>query len=195
MPANDRNSAEYDDMEFRFLPALALALVNQPRATLQELANSIGVSKATLYRFCPSKKQLIDRLISHVALYYINAIKRAELDKGSPEEALSRLINAYLTNKEFGIFMMHNWRPDYLDESHPDKSWINGQDTLDAFFLRGQKEGAFRLDISAAAMTELFYNILAGLIDAERRGRIPRNSLYQLIELSLNSCLSQSSKT
>jgi hypothetical protein len=34
MPANDRNSAEYDDMEFRFLPALALALVNQPRFTV-----------------------------------------------------------------------------------------------------------------------------------------------------------------
>ncbi len=34
------------------LSALALALVTQPRASLQDLAKAIGVSKATLYRFC-----------------------------------------------------------------------------------------------------------------------------------------------
>ena len=45
------------------LPPLALALVNHPRATLQELAKAIGISKATLYRFCPTRDLLIKRLL------------------------------------------------------------------------------------------------------------------------------------
>ena len=34
----------------KLLVALAIAMVDQPRATLQELAKAVGVSKATLYR-------------------------------------------------------------------------------------------------------------------------------------------------
>ena len=48
------------------LSALALALVTQPRASLQELAKAIGVSKATLYRFCRTREQLVARLIAHM---------------------------------------------------------------------------------------------------------------------------------
>ena len=41
--------------EEKTLAALALAMVDHPRATLQELAKAIGVSKATLYRFCRTR--------------------------------------------------------------------------------------------------------------------------------------------
>lgn len=52
----------------RVLAALALALVDKPRATLQELAQAIGISKATLYRFSRTREELVDRLMPTVPI-------------------------------------------------------------------------------------------------------------------------------
>ncbi len=171
-------AAEPDE---RYMPALALALVDHPRATLMELAKAIGVSKATLYRFCRTRDQLIERLVAHAAALYAQSLEDARLEQGSVQEALQRLIECHLKHKEIHVFLMYYWRPEFLDESHPDQTWVKGQCTLDNFFLRAQQEGVYRIDISAAAMTELFYSIVIGLIDAERRGRVPRASLAQII--------------
>lgn len=169
----------------RYLPALALALVDHPRATLMELAKAIGVSKATLYRFCRTRDELIDRLVKHAGGLYTQALVDSHMDQGSARDALQRLIANHIRHKEITIFLLYYWRPEFLHESHPDQTWVNGQRALDHFFLRGQQEGVYRIDISAAAMTELFHSILAGLIDAERRGRVPRAGLAQIIEQSL----------
>lgn len=40
--------------------------------------------------------------------------------------------------------------------------------SLDAFFLRGQREGVFRIDAIAAALTEIWFSVVAGLADGER---------------------------
>lgn len=45
------------------------------------------------------------------------------------------------------------------------------------FFLRGQREGLFRIDISAPVLTETFASLLFGLVDAERRGRVARTGM------------------
>ena len=52
-------AAENDKM----MAALARALVDRPRASLQEVAAAVGVSKATLYRLCRTRGQLIERLV------------------------------------------------------------------------------------------------------------------------------------
>lgn len=42
---------------------------------------------------------------------------------------------------------------------------------LAVFFLRGQQQGVFRIDITVAVFTELFITLIYGMADAERRGR------------------------
>jgi TetR/AcrR family transcriptional repressor of mexCD-oprJ operon len=76
--------------------------------------------------------------------------------------------------------MMYYWQ-DGATEMGADAGW---ESQLDAFFLRGQQAGAFRIDISAPALTELWAAIFTGLVDAERRGRIARASLLSLVEQS-----------
>lgn len=173
----------------RYLPALALAMVDQPRANLQELAKAIGVSKATLYRFCRTREELTDRLVSYVGNFCNEALNLSRLNDDPSKVALRNLIDNHLTNKDLLLFLIYHWRPEYLDESHPDQVWVRGQATLDAFFLKGQQDGDFRLDISAATMTEFFYSLLAGLVDAELRGRVPRSGLADLVEKSVASCI------
>ncbi|CDM39933.1 HTH-type transcriptional regulator nfxB [Ectopseudomonas oleovorans CECT 5344] len=67
--------------------------------------------------------------------------------------------------------MIFQYRPDSLDPDQDGARWIAYTDALDSFFLRGQQEGYFRIDITAELLTELFVSLIYGMVDAERRGR------------------------
>lgn len=159
------------------LAALALALVDHPRATLQELAKAIGISKATLYRFCRTREQLIERLMQHSTQSLKAAIQASALDQGSPQDALTRLINQHLEHRELTAFLTYYWQD--ATQGLATSGW---EAQMDAFFLRGQQQGAFRIDISAPALTEIWVSMLIGMVDAERRGRVARNGLALLVE-------------
>lgn len=161
-----------------FLVALASALVDYPRATLQELAKAIGVSKATLYRFCRTREQLINRLAEHSFRMFGEAVRTAALDTAPPLDALRHLIANNLKHRELMAFVLHYWKDSTVK---PDKTeeW---EALLDAFFLRGQQENVFRIDIPAPALTEIWNYTWVGLVDAERRGRVARAGLGALIE-------------
>ena len=169
----------------RLLIALAQAMVDQPRATLQELAKAVGVSKATLYRFCQTRDQLVTRLMTHSAQVMKQTLADSRLDAAPTREALRNLIEQHLAHKELTVFLMYNWKPDR--EIQPDimQSWSGYQETLDAFFLRGQREGVFRVDITAAALTELLITVITSMVDAERRGRIARLGIATVAEQML----------
>ena len=165
----------------RLLSALALALVNQPRATLQELAKAVGVSKATLYRFSPTREQLIERLIKHGTDVLHKAIDVADLTSGAPREALRRLIAELLKQRNFVAFMNAHWRPVASPELSLE-GWSEFLDKSDAFFLRGQKEGVFRIDISAAALSECMGGLFCALVDGEVYGRVAPASTAAVLE-------------
>lgn len=173
--------------EQKLLASLALALVEAPNANLQELARAVGISKATLHRFCPTRELLIERLIERAVTVLNQGIRSAELDGPDPKEALKRLSANCLENRDLLLFVMFFWRPGAPIERQMETDWAT---TLDAFFLRGQQAGVFRVDIPAAAMTEIWTSILLGLQDGERRGRIARQGMQVLLEsVFLEGCL------
>lgn len=171
-------TTQAQDDDTRLLAALALALVDQPRATLQELAKTAGISKATLYRFCKTREQLVERLGEHSMRALNNALDNADLDSHAPLEALKRLIANNLEHRELQAFLMYYWK----EVGAGTEAQLHWDRVLDAFFLRGQQQGVFRIDVSAAALTEIFTWTLAGLINAERQGKVARLGLATLIE-------------
>lgn len=84
-------------------------------------------------------------------------------------------------HREMLVFLVFQWRPDSLDESSGGRRWLPYSDALDAFFLRGQREGLFRIDVGAAVLTEMFAALLSGMVDAERRGRVARVGMGALV--------------
>jgi len=167
--------AENDKM----MAALARALVDRPRASLQEVAAAVGISKATLYRLCRTRGQLVERLVHHATTRITEAIEAARLDAAPPLTALERLIANNLEHRELTTFLVHYWRQDTPTAASVEAGW---DAALDAFFLRGQQAGVFRIDLAAPALTEILVALLLGLIDAERRGRVARAGLAGLIE-------------
>ena len=169
------NQAQADE---KTLAALALALVDHPRASLQELAKAIGISKTTLYRYCRTREELIQRLMKQATCVLKRAVEVAELGKGSPREALSRMTQSHLEHRELTAFLTY-----YLRDAVTDPGIESGWEaSVDAFFLRGQQEGVFRIDVSAATLSDLWASMLIGLVDGERRGRIARVGLAGVME-------------
>ena len=136
------------------LAALAMAMVENPRASYQDLAVAVGVSRATLYRFCKSRDELILRLLRHGMQLFSEGIARARLDEGPVSEALTRLLESQLAQREFSSFLSLHWRA----------------------------EAELDPEIAAAALNDSFIWLICGLVDAERRGRIGRAALASAIE-------------
>ncbi|WP_225317497.1 hypothetical protein [Pseudomonas paraeruginosa] len=89
----------------RLLASLALALVDQPRASLQELAKAVGIGKSTLHRFCSTRDELVERMAQHGAYRLIEAAKAAKLDQDSPLEAFKRLNTTHFEQRELAAFL------------------------------------------------------------------------------------------
>jgi TetR/AcrR family transcriptional regulator, mexCD-oprJ operon repressor len=160
------------------LNALALALVATPRANLQELAKAAGISRATLYRMFRTREALIVSLFERAMAAVAEVMDTAGLETAAPEEALRRLIEKHLEYRELMTFLWYYWKDAPVDTSAVD-SW---DAAMDAYFLRGQQMGVFRIDISAPALSEVLIYTIVGLIDAERRGRVARLGLATVIE-------------
>lgn len=164
------------------LARLALALVDRPRATLQELAQAVGVSRATLYRFSRTREELIDRLMLHATGCMQRAMEEARLDEGPAAEALTRFITGQLEQREMAAFLVYHWQPETIQDERGRTSCDAFLEVLDAFILRGQREGVFRIDIAAQAQTEALMALLTGMVDAERRGRVARAGVAAMVE-------------
>lgn len=90
----------------RLIKALAVAIVDRPRATLKELAEAAGVSKATLHRFCGTRDNLVQMLEDHGETVLNQIIQACDLEHAEPLEALQLLIKEHLTHRE--LWSMRN---------------------------------------------------------------------------------------
>lgn len=176
----------------RLLNALAVAIVDRPRATLKELAESAGVSKATLHRFCGTRDGLVERLESYGHSVIRQILDASELQQLQPLDALRRLIAEHLRHRDMLAFLLFQFRAESHDVETTTERWSYYTDAVDAFFLRGQQSGVFRIDITAAVFTELFLSMLYGIVDAERYGRAASSSSASVLEqLFLHGALVQ----
>lgn len=163
--------------EEKLLKALAVAIVEHPRGTFKEIAQAAGVSKATLNRFCGTRDNMIEMLFDYGSEVMNQIIVETDLTQAPVPEVFQRLVEGHLAHRDLLVFLMFQWRPDSLHECGEAARWLPYTNALDQFFLRGQLEKVFRIDIGAPVLTELFASLLFGLVDGERRGRVARASM------------------
>jgi len=166
----------------RLIKALALAIVDRPRATLKELAESAGVSKATLHRFCGTRDNLVQIMEGYGETVLNRIIEATDLQHGEPLEALRSLITEHLAHREMLMFLLFQYHPDTLGLNGEGEGLQTYVQALDAFFLRAQQLGALRIDITAAVFSELFLTMIFGMVDAERRGRAASANSVNVLE-------------
>ena len=84
--------------------ALALAISQRPRANLQQIARSAGISKATLNRIAPTRKAVIAMLMERATTHLQEALAKADLATPPFAEALGRLTANVMQGRVFFMF-------------------------------------------------------------------------------------------
>lgn len=177
----------------RLIDDLALVIALHPKASLKEIAEMAGVSKATLYRFAGSREDIISKLECHCITIFEQTVADEELAHGEPIEAMRALISNYLTHNELLLYISLHCREDQIASISNTGSWKSYWSKLDAFFLRCQLLGIIRIDIPAPVCSEMFINIILAVTQAERSGRTAVQESAALVEkLFMNGILASS---
>ncbi|MEV5024528.1 transcriptional regulator [Paenibacillus sp. LPE1-1-1.1] len=160
----------------KLLKLLAVSLVDSPRGTFNELAKSVGISKATLHRFCGTRENLETLLIDKSKESMENVICVAEKEYDDYVNGVKLLIKSHYEGKEFLRYSCS------FQNCTDDEYWNTYAKAIDSFFLRAQRQGVFRSDFSVSVLSELFLSVIFGVIDSERRGRVASSYMLETIE-------------
>lgn len=178
--------------------ALAIAVAQNPRGNLQEIAQRAGISKATLYRKVATTRDgvielLMERATNHLQIALLNA----ELSKPPLTEALQRLTANVMQGRAFYQFWnVSQWvqmiDAKEIDEHAPLPSFYG--ETMENFFLQGQRAGVFRIDLPAKWLVRTYDSLLYAAVDAAQRGEIASVGMVPMIvQTFLNGTLEPSS--
>ncbi|MDT5146571.1 MAG: TetR/AcrR family transcriptional regulator, mexCD-oprJ operon repressor [Mycobacterium sp.] len=167
------------------LRAAADFLSRRPNATQDEIALAVGISRATLHRYFAGRDGLLEALDQLAVAHMHEALETARWREDAAPEALRRLLSAcepisgYLT-------LLYTQSQDF-DANRAKDAWAEIDSEIRHLFERGQREGAFRTDLTAVWFTEALYNLVAGAAWIIQVGRgAPRDFAHMVTELLLH---------
>lgn len=172
------------------LLAAAGLLIRNRGASMGELAEAAGISRASLHRLVPTRDALIKELADLSTARSWAAVRTADPTEGDPAAALGRLIRELVPVTDlFNLLFMEQT----LDEMYAQGAELDR--VLIDLFERGQREGVFRADLSAVWMTEMLYALLGAAWSAAQSGRIATRDMATTIERSLLSGVAVTKET
>ncbi|RAJ46987.1 TetR family transcriptional regulator [Kitasatospora sp. SolWspMP-SS2h] len=173
------------------LEAAVGILSRRPTAHLDEIARAAGISRATLHRIFPGREALILEVGALGLRRFSSALDAARVEEGNAEAALRRLVDAVVPDAALCAFLAGENQ--LYDHEEINDLWETQDARVRALFLRGQQEGVFRVELSAAWLSEAFFDLVAGIGWAVQEGRLaPRESAFSLAELFLGGALRRS---
>jgi TetR/AcrR family transcriptional regulator, mexCD-oprJ operon repressor len=163
----------------RVLRAAADFLGRRPNATQDEIAAAVGVSRATLHRYFAGRAALLEALDQLAVAQMREALKIARWQDGSATEALQRLVTACEPVSGYLNFLCT--QSQNFDADQAQEGWEEIDAEIRELFERGQREGEFRLDLSAVWLTEAFYNLVTGAAWIIQVGRAARHDFTAMV--------------
>lgn len=139
---------------------------------MEQLAQAVGMSRATLHRLFPTRETIVSEILSLAIEESRDAIAAASIDDGPVEPAIRRLIDTFLPNAELYLFLRSSQgeRCDKLASSLD--AFEPYRQRVIALFRRGQEAGALRVDLSAQWMHDAMAGLLFEAAHSVRAGRL-----------------------
>jgi TetR/AcrR family transcriptional regulator, mexCD-oprJ operon repressor len=137
-------------------------------ASMAEIADASGVSRATLYRYFPSRDALLRGLAEAASAELRERIADAELDVIPVPEAIARLARGFVLAGSKYVALTHSGHK-------PPDSGQTQQDLAEPvfrLFTRGIADGTLRSDLPPEVLVQLFSGLLEAAIRASGPGGI-----------------------
>ncbi|MFJ5101251.1 TetR/AcrR family transcriptional regulator [Streptomyces sp. NPDC088554] len=165
------------------LRTAAALLTRRPTATMDEVARAAGIGRATLHRHFAGREVLV-RALEQLCIQKLEAaLETARLDEGEADEALRRLVASVEPAAGLLGFL---FTESQLFEGEVSAGWERMDARIAALFRRGQEEGAFRIDLSPAWLTDALYGLVSSGAWAIHDGRVaPKDFQHMIVELLL----------
>lgn len=147
------------------------------KVKMEEIAAGMGISKKTLYKFFPSKENLIREIVLSRQCTVENHINNIWKDETIDFVAKLKIMMDYLgqqTSRVKGPLMddMRKCIPDIWNEIHDFKK-IRSLEKARGLFELGVENGAFRRDIGQDIVILMFSLATEGILDPEVLSQIP----------------------
>ncbi|MFD5030471.1 TetR/AcrR family transcriptional regulator [Streptomyces sp. NPDC058220] len=165
------------------LRTAAALLTRKATATMDEVARAAGIGRATLHRHFAGRGALI-RALEELGIQELEtALDAARLDEGPAGEALRRVVAEIEPAAGLLAFLVTE---NELFEGEVNEGWNRIDARFSALFRRGQERGEFRIDLSAAWLTEALYGLIGSCAWAVQDGRVATKDFqYMIVELLL----------
>jgi len=125
--------------------------------SMNEIASAAGVSRATLYRYFPSREALLHTMATTSIEELAARIADADLQGIPVEQAIARLVRGFVAVGSKYIALSSHERTD----DHPNVDALLTEPVRE-LFRRGIADGSLRVDLAPELLTDL----LSGLIKA-----------------------------
>lgn len=169
----------------RLMRGLATTLAKNPRSNLTELAAGAGISRATLYRFSPTRESIVSRLTAEAYACLAEAMPSSFEE--DPIAQLEHMTRALVDDLELMLFLFQQLNADGVkrgDAFYEPPEWTAIYTRFDAFFLHGQKAGAFSIELPASWWTDFYWSCLFGAGWAMATGRIAHAAVLKAVMAS-----------
>ncbi len=144
------------------LEAAAHTLASQgEQASMNDVAVAAGVARATVYRYFPNRKALLEALAGVAVSDATSRLAAARLDEVAVNEGVSRAVRALV---EVGEYLLVVTRERVRPDPEQFEQGINRP--LCRLFERGRASGALRDDVPSSWLTESLVGLIGSVLPA-----------------------------
>lgn len=170
--------------------AAARHLALAPAASMQDLAEAAGISRATLFRRFPSRAALIAELCQSAAHAYVQGVERAAPEQGPPTQALARVLETL--GRLAPVVGLLGLQP--LDE-HVEAALLaqsaQTEEKLRRLVRRGQESGHFRVEVDPEWFLAMLTWLMVAAADSVRLGRLTTEAAQRHVASTVTSALTR----
>ncbi|MGH4033698.1 TetR/AcrR family transcriptional regulator [Actinomycetota bacterium Odt1-20B] len=173
-PTHPSKASVRADANRRRILEVALAeLLQDPDASMDQIARAAGVVRRTVYGHFPSREALVGALVDEAMTAVLDAHHAGAEGVDDPAESLARSVLAvWEVADRYRLLLSLARRSVTVEGLHARLAPVRAAGA--AVIRRGQEQGAFRSPVPAEALSHVCDHVMMGLMDAVNAGDLAR---------------------
>jgi AcrR family transcriptional regulator len=192
-PATDHRRATAERNIDAILDAVEMLLQSGSQVNVTAVAAEAGVSRPTVYAHFPSIENLFTAAMERAVTRARGALEAAQPQKGSPDEALARVIRAGWEELERNSAVAQA-TSDHLAPAAVLRTHDTVLSPVRELVERGRAEGAFRTDVPTDWLVTVYLALVHGASDHAAAHDVPRDEALALVTQAIRQLYSSSSE-